>query len=241
MASWSRRRGTALPFKVWATQRPSRHRIFSRRPRRRGGPPPGWRNSTRQKASVALRMIRRLKNEVEVKSCTGDVNLTCNAAGSLWVFQHLNAVAQGDTELTRDGNKTMMKSLSTNLLIESTGAETGFLIRVIIFYDRKPAGALPTAATLFLDDQPHTIYNWQGNSKGRYQIIYDRMMVVVGPNRVGALKIFLPINKKTDYDLSNLGTIADISRGSLFIACSCEGNANNVDIDGSYRLKFTDR
>lgn len=224
------------PYKRMSYQRTQP--VFNRPyPRQRGF---FRRPTANAKASRALTLIRKFKKEEERKYIDVTVNESIAAGGGA-TETLLNAISQGNTSTTRIGNKITMESIAWKLRFMATGAETGWLIRVMLVYDRKPAGALATWETVCTANAVLSLYTVTGNARGRFQVLYDKIFNMRDVARVQYLKGFINLKgKKGDYSLGNAGTIADLAKGSLILMANTMNTAAITDLDGSTRITFTD-
>lgn len=218
-------------------------KLFSRRPQRGQ-----WRNygSTRSKATRALRLIRKFKKEQEVKYI--DTTGTCTiayASSNTWQTAGrilLNACSQGDTALTRDGNKTSMQDLTIRFIFNGGATDDdGRVWRLVIFYDRKPAGAVPGPTDIFQTD--HINAPLAKKNAGRFAILYDGYIAQDSTQFHSPLKLYMKLNRvsKVDYGIGNAGTIADISKGALYFwANGAALDTADSSITYYSRVKFTD-
>lgn len=173
----------------------------------------------------------------------------------------LNGLVQGDTNLTREGNKVYITSIQikaviiTNVLLTSATE-----YRIIVFRDNFPNGVAPTAGSL-LDINIITAYlyaPYNAKYQTRYKILYDKRGVSnpsvhlvegAGPTVTSVIqkKISIQLKRKlgfiANYGLGNAGTIADITHGAIYILLLSNrtiGDADGPTFLGGSRVNFKD-
>lgn len=189
----------------------------------------------------------------------GDVNttITTTSLTSTPLYSLLNGIAQGDTQLTRDGVKVNWKSLKLTIDVSSQIAFAfgSALFRYIIIREESCLGSAPTTAQIFnsATPSPLAIYNFTNRDvPKRYKVYYDSGVQLLGPpvvdyTNVNGLstalqhrRVFqhkIKFNFITDYSRGNAGTVADIDTNSLYlIAWTDNTTANAIQFHGSYTL-----
>jgi len=197
-------------------------------------------------ASRALRMIKKMQKDEEVKNIdlTGSPVLA-TASDKTWVALArvlLNGVAQGPGSTQRIGNKITLKNLLFRFVINGSDVNVnGVLYRVVIFSDRKPAGAAPAATDVFQTDS--FLSPLAKKSVGRFAILHDEVITHDINIFKSMRKFYIPLTRvqKGDYSRANAGDVSDISKGALYIWVATY-NANSADETYTYhsRVTFTD-
>jgi len=198
------------------------------------------------KATRALRLIRRFKKEEELKQIdvTGSSTVAFANSGTWQTTTRilLNPLAQGTTSETRIGKKVTPKNLTLRIKLNRASTDaSGIYYRIVIFVDRKPAGAVPTPTTIFETDQILSPLN-RANA-GRFGILYDEFVNMNNDTFHYPVKFFALLNKvgMTDYGLGNSGDITDISKGAIYLWINGD-SLDTADSSFAYnsRIKFTD-
>lgn len=216
----------------------SKRRSYRRRPYRPYRRVFRGRRVTSNPGVIALRRVQNLERAVEPKQKVTTIDM--DSGGT--VAQCLNLMAQGDDRATRSGNYTMLKSVSLRATISASAAEAdGYMCRIAIVYDKRPAAAACTWASIFTPDTIDGLIVNEGASRGRFSIIADRTFIFDGTRVHNQLSGFWRLNKIADYSLGNAGTIADMNKGALWVLCKFAKNGAQIDVDGSARLIFTDQ
>jgi hypothetical protein len=165
-----------------------------------------------------------------------------SAVSTTPVITVLSALAQGDTNITRDGNSIKCTGFDFRYLYSVNASATASLARVVVFLDTRNIGAAPTVTDVFasstialpnVDAQPN-----------RFVLLYDRThsLVLAGDSRqevthpitLGALKgVHFTYN-------GNAGTVADLRGAALFVYVLSNEATNTPSLDFQCRLWFVD-
>lgn len=190
-----------------------------------------------------------------------DTNLAVNGTGQLFAaagnFTVLNAMLQGTDLFNRIGRKIYMKSLRVTGYLVPQDADTHMQqLRFIIVYDSQPNAAAFTLATLLKDSNPTAASNNYSqinlDNRERFTILRDRVIITPDTDAVNSiatntlsdpcgLKIdeFIPLKgMEVVYNVTDGGTIADITSGALFVATV--GASNDWGFGGTFRLRYYD-
>lgn len=126
------------------------------------------------------------------------------------------------------------------------------MVRMILFLDDQPNGAVPALLDLLLEALPSSQLNI--NNRERFRILKDKTWVfdpylagltwVSATNQIGTLKVYKKLNLETTFNATNGGTIADINSGALNI-CWLSNLPSGTDTDCnarySVRVRFLDQ
>ena len=189
---------------------------------------PGYGPSAFTKASSALRMIRKLKKEEEVKNVdkSGTISIPTATTGTWPLAQAvaLNTVGVGNTSTTRLGNKVTMKNLLIRGFVYRPSTDLlGAFYRVIVLYDRSPNGAMPAILDVFNTD---SILAPLGKKKpGRFAILKEFEVNLDSVTHFIPFKFYLDLARvnKASYGIDQAGNITDMDKGSLVLWVSGEG------------------
>jgi len=164
-----------------------------------GGKPTGGRKGRRptvkkslrgQEKALAARVNRIEKSLIETKYVDDYTSTTASNATATANSNTLNLMAQGDTVMTRNGNKIFMTHAEIKYYVQNNSVLTGPVnIRVMVLYDASPSGqanSLCIAGTQIqfgptgvLDNtvitgspqiMPHAF-----EMKYRYKVLYDKI------------------------------------------------------------------
>lgn len=211
------------------------------------------------------RKVKRIQRREELKhkdTIHSAVEMVADPGVTQMVL--LNGLVNGTTNVTRIGDRISITSVQTRGTINlPVGNLTACMWRVIIFRDLQTNGAAPVYTdildTSVITTTVHAPYN-QDNSD-RFRIISDKTGVL-NSNRnqvtnlagadttttsVGSLgvkyKLKWSLNFPTIYGLGNAGTVADISKNSIYILfLSDRSDASNVGatFTGGTRVYYKD-
>ncbi len=149
--------------------------------------------------------------------------------------------AQGDTEVTRDGNKIMVKSFALRYRLTWSTALTTNGARVILLYDRNTQLVLPTAANVLWTAAAQNLrpgYNTDPSVRGRFQIIFDRTYSTTADSTTIWDKFYIRKDMPVLFD-GALGGPGNIDKGALVLMIAC-GGANTCTMLYDYILRYED-
>lgn len=209
------------------------------------------------------------KGKVEEKYVSTYINFAMSSTVIATIMRQINVVPQGANQGQRVGARLYGKRIEFRYELINPGAAavSGFF-RVMILYDKKPNGALPSVAgapsLLPIFDQNPTIAPVQMSTiafrnetfRSRFSVLYDRTHVLgtngnaVTPDLSGgnlpvtvhAQKVF-KCTKPTKYaDVSPNGTINEITDGSYILLAWCQfaPAGSEPQISNSIRFYYTD-
>lgn len=210
-----------------------------RRPRyRRKAPAKPKRYVVADMAYKGFKLASHLAGLVNIEMKHQDIsnNVTPSRTGTI---QILNAIPQGDTDVSRDGDSLKMQhySLHGRITHNSSSVQAGQQVRVMIIFDDQVK--VGTAADVL--NQTTTQYavlsHKDYDKRFQTKVLYDRTFLV-NPQRPDMIfNINLNINKHTQYEA---GTTT-VNTGSLkMLYISDEGSANLPGFEYTSRLTFTD-
>lgn len=176
----------------------------------------------------------------------------------------LNPLQQGNNNDQRVGDEVMFTSIQIKgyVLSDKDAVSGGQECRIIAFWDKSPNGVAPTAANLLdnsvIIDYVNAPYNQ--NYYTRFKILYDKRFnlnaqlgATYTTGATDTLTSVYPVtmslefrksfNKKTNYGLSNMGTIADIARGAcylLILSTVASGTNQEPTLRAGVRMIFKD-
>lgn len=172
----------------------------------------------------------------------------------------VNAMPQGDTRITRTGNRIENVGLRATMTIEPSGAATqATRVRVMLIMDKQPNGAGITGGDLFpagvaAANRFYADYNINTIPR-RYKVLWDRLFLlqneIAGATAAGAivqvgqqakyLRKRFRFKSKTRYSDGNAGTVADIITPNIsWVLFSSQGAAQAPLVSISYDFLFKD-
>ncbi len=192
-----------------------------------------------------IRSLQRQVNRIkrggfeEVQYHNSDDTVTPGTTGSMI---SLNLIAQGDTNLLREGNKIRVKSLAFRLDMVKTVATTD-VVRVIIFKDMEQHGTKPVVADLLKTTATSSFLNT--NTRQRFKVLRDLSFTFSADDagngdrmhKNGLIKFRRPIN------IHFVGTSASDSsmgKGSIYSFILAKENTTKSSIQLTTEMKFID-
>ncbi len=196
--------------------------------------------------------IRKLETNIIVKQhiTTSSATTTEDTA----VEFLLNGIAQGETDLTREGAEIRMQSISIRFLMHGSPVATVATggLRVMLFIDKDPRGALPDPTDYLTTQQILSGYNTgrvigQERHRGRFKFLFDHTYDMV--NRPIASADSLPqlITDKVFKKLGNIrslytddtGVIGVIEQATLILAILSSDHLEGINFEFNAVLRFT--
>lgn len=196
------------------------------------------------KASNALNLVKKLKNDVEVKELnTAGSNSLALVSTKTWNTVLLNPMARGDTSSTRNGDKYNIKSIQARFQIVTGATANDVDYRVVIVYDRNPLGVLATGADIYnVNSIIGNLNTANKKMRGRFLVLYNEMYHMKLPvEKEILLNTYIKRTLKVECT-SNNGDITDIDKGAILLAW-CKGitdtNAAST-INYNVKIKYSD-
>jgi len=182
-----------------------------------------------------------------IDTMTGVIGPTTSGVVTL-----INGVGQGDDTTQRQGRQITMRRLELRLQCrqDQLNGDSGYVLRMVIAYDRQATGVSATAGTI-LDlstiGQGHIApINYQNIQ--RYEILYDKSFTVnatagiVGAfdNQILYKTVIMDLNHVVRY-IGTGATISSINSGSLNVLLTAGGYiTNSPDAFFGARVYFSD-
>lgn len=163
--------------------------------------------TTAQKANLALRLATRLTKAVELKSNPNALNTTVDDAGRV---DQLNAIAQGLTNQTREGDRIKVIRFKGCVVVRNITTPTNdTIVRVILVQGRHELGTAPTWANTYEGAGAHGLIRSTKSFKHRFntKVLMDEVVTLPPNNDSGiserSITINLPVYRYTQYDGTN--------------------------------------
>jgi hypothetical protein len=154
----------------------------------------------------------------------------------------LSVLAQGDTNITRDGNSIKCTGFDFRYFWSVNASATASLARLVVFLDTRNVGAAPTATDVFasstialpnVDAQPN-----------RFVILYDstQSLVLASDTRQAvSSQLSIPALRGVHFTFNgNAGTVADLRGACLLVYVLSNEATNTPSVDFQCRLWFVD-
>lgn len=176
-------------------------------------------------------------------------------------FDLLCAPTPGTGMDNRIGRKICIRSVYLRGFIQSRLADAlgsdsvapTNLVRVILFWDKQPAGAAPAITDLLKESSPVSQLNL--NNRDRFVIVKDKNYFIgpitcdnthselwAGGNLGYPFKIYKRLKKEVVFNAGSAGTIADINSGALYLFTLGNRNSGLTTAYCTYtsRVRFDD-
>lgn len=168
-----------------------------------------------------------------------DISASAAVTAGAWNFVILNTMVQGTTASTRLGQSIRSHGLELRCSVLINAASLvpqGF--RVVVFIDKQPNQANAVLTTIYPTGllTPRTV-----SYVDRYSILFERTFTF-SPNDNGMM-LFDYIAKQTwhtEYETSNVGTVADITKNALYLMWYSDQGANTPTFAYNSRYLFFD-
>lgn len=190
-------------------------------------------------------------------------NLAFTTGLATWVGPNLlNPLGQGTTAQTRIGRKVRVKSIQLRFLwtqLASNSTATMTNPRIMIVYDRNPAGALPAVTDIFTANNILSFLNL--NNSDRFLVIYDQFLMdekvrnmpdvhaaaltATNVSAHGKMYKKFKVPLESQYNDTNSGTITDLEKGSFLVLACCDGaqifTTGTLTLTYNSRIRYTDQ
>jgi len=173
-----------------------------------------------------------------------DVTTSSEVISVTPVFALLNGCTRGDDVADRTGRRIHMKRLDYYINVWQKTTAPLQNVRVWVFYDRRPNGAI----CAFTDLMTSAAVTCQPNfsNRDRFKILLNKIFTFppiaggAGVNQLihGSIRLNLPV----DFGSGNAGTVADMGIGSLYLVAIGESGTGNSanDMRAVTRVTFSD-
>lgn len=183
--------------------------------------------------------VSTLERNIEKKHYHTFSDFNIPVAGN-WNFGGLGPYnIQGPLKTDRIGDKITVKSLSLRFAIQ---AQEGRPVRVCVAYDRRPTGAMPTAAMMF-ETTNHLLSGYNVSDKryaGRFKFIYDKTFNLSSTKMHEVHKMFFEKDIQVEYNGGTSRSVADIEKNHFVILACSWSNGLLINVDYEFTFKFTD-
>lgn len=191
------------------------------------------------------RRVNKLSSTVETKYI--DVVLNANAT-STGTTQLLTGLSQGQTESTRIGIQSLIKSITfayTFLVSDVTN-----FCRLIVFKDKNPQGSKMSSAQVLNHItagtylRPFSPYNWTNRHK--VKILYDSLHLVnnssTGQGNTLSYKFYQTIKvNSVQHHITTGNDDASIGSNGIYVLALSDSTAGNGPVvNGIFRVKYQD-
>ncbi len=195
-----------------------------------------------QVAQTALTTAYAVKRLINVEFKNKFSQITATAIPTTAIRTTLFSLAQGDTNITRDGNQVRWKSIYLKYFLTQNVSASNTQVRVILVYDGKSTGTQPTLSQILQDStvSDNLISPVNFNLTKRFVFLYDRMHTLStgGPSTESG-KFYKKIDMKCQYN-GSAGTIADLDDKNIELVFIGSEATNTPIVTSMVQLRFID-
>jgi len=158
-------------------------------------------------------------------------------------FNYLTTMTQGTSDVTRVGNKILIKYLwmKANIIQHATGLDQ--TVRCVIIRDNAPDGALPAWLDVY---NTVDVYAFRNRDRlCRFRVLYDRTFQINRPSEEGSersVKKFIKLNKPCWFNDTAAADVTAAQKGCLYIGFVGTEATGNTCAHFNYntQIGFTD-
>ena len=210
------------------------------------------------KANKALRLIRKLQGEEEIKEIIGDTSATIpndDTWSNIPIIFGVPQTSGEQTAITRIGKKITIKSLAIRYSITQNSQEAqNAATRVVFFIDRRPRKTQVTEDEIWntTDILAH-IETQNKENKGRFQILMDKIIhwptSLRGETSSATFSSQRPMvrlgkfyyGRDTVQEYSGTGAaIANIAINAFYMMAISSDSSQDSTLKVQYKVRFTD-
>lgn len=170
----------------------------------------------RRKPATKKLAKRVRKLEVSKERKTIDSQVTNQASNTVPVFIQLTNIVQGNTDITRIGNKIMITGVQLKYTVTDTVTNP---VRIMLVLDKQTNGALLAANDILEDSTTgDAIISPRNRDESlRFRVLYDKVHLISVNGQASAfVSKFIKLNVPVKFD-GNAGDITDLTSNSLVI------------------------
>lgn len=159
----------------------------------------------------------------------------------------LATIAQGTSVQQRVGKKAMYKSIQFRGQAAAGTTATINDCAMMIVYDKRPTGSLPTVADVLDSASPYAMNN--DTNSGRFVILMRKDFNLVGNTttpstglEMRSMDFYKKCAKAVVFKAAGTGAIGDIEEGALYLVCVGNQAAGTgaATLTGNARVRFMD-
>jgi len=197
--------------------------------------------SIAQAAGLAYSASKAYKYFFNAEKKHSTLNWNSAAVNTSGWVNSLAAIAQGDTNITRNGNSILVKDLYIYAKFEiDADSVQNSQVRFIVFEDTQQVADTNPAVADVLDSASY-ISMLNTNSAGRFKIISNDMITLTPADGGSSVKIYKKYFKFPRMHIRYNGTgTGDIQKGGLYVLAISNEGTNYPTILGNARIGYFD-
>lgn len=212
-----------------AYKRYGRKRYRKRYRQRRGG------NSMWNIAKKAANGIVKYYLNPEYKFLDNSGQVNPSSTGQ--VISGNGLIAQGDTDITRDGNSIKVTSWLHRITLEKNASATSTRFRIILFSDVSSAGAVPAVTDLLQTASVISPLNRVNGS--RFHVLQDKTCVLDTDTPQKVFEFYKKMQHHIKY-LDGTANTTSLGQGSLYVLILSNEATNTPTMNYYSRMRFLD-
>jgi len=218
------------------TARTKKSRTYRKRRYHRRSTVGGYANM----AFKAFKLAKYLSTMINCEVKKYDVSDTVAAVDTTGNVIHLNPVAQGDTDDTRDGNSILSKSIAVKLQCGKHASATASILRAMLVVDtQQVADTAPTVADI-LDSTGNKVSAFlNSNSVGRFKILQDKRFQLTSTTLIERF-ISFGASLKGMHCRFNGTAGTDMQKNAVYLVLVSDEAANCPSVQYTSRYSFYD-
>ncbi len=157
-------------------------------------------------------------------------------------IQQLTNIAQGDTNLTRDGSSIKIVSIYLKGFVQINSAATQSIVRLMIVLDKQTNQAIYTTADLLHDvtEGDSLVSALNLDNKHRFVVLWDKSFTVDNNNNgIVHFSFFKKCNYPIRYD-NSAAAITSLTSNSLSMVRISNEGVDFPDITSFTRIRYVD-
>lgn len=213
-----------------------RHNQVKRKRKRRPGP---WKRRLNVYSAAGKQLwndVKYLKSVINVEYKRRDRNLS-NSVDNAGTMDALNLMAQGDTDVDRNGISIKCQSFKIKGWVAMHASATVNQIRLIAFVDHQPNGASPAVSDVLEATDVKSPYNT--GRHGRFTFLFDKFITLDTYHPIVKFDEYVPLDMHTYFD-GTTGSITDANKNVIQFLQLSTSTVNLPDVHYYSRVRYTD-
>jgi hypothetical protein len=184
--------------------------------------------------------VRTLKSYLNVEDKYLDTVFNAVAIPNSATYTLLNGLSLGTTANTREGQSVKAVDLQFNMTLTQSSVATQTFVRIVLLSDSQCNAAVPGATDVFADTTNIRSLRNVGYSE-RFHLYFDEIVAlqIVNLNSWAVSRV-ITMGFHQAFNTGNAGTVADITRNSLYLLTFSNEATNTPLLGGYFRYSFVD-
>lgn len=187
----------------------------------------------------ALRMVKAIKRTYKPEYKKIDLGAVTTTAGFIPTGAVLHGVAQGDSNITRNANKILVKSISMKGYVQHNNTATiGQMVRIWIIQDTQQVGdTTPVAGDIWQVAASSVTSPLNRDSVGRFKILWSKSYIVDPSSEMKQISMYKRLTLPIRY---NGTTASDIQKNGIYVFIASTDDTNKPSVVTNIRVNFID-